>query len=110
MRMSPLRFAAAMLAIWAVIGTGARAEVDDPSAPPREATGAEAPPTPADRWETAEAREDYDPWQRFNERMFFFNHDVLDRFVLKPTATAWNKILPAPAQRGLSRAFDTLST
>ena len=28
--------------------------------------------------------DDYDPWQRFNEKMFFFNHDILDRYVLKP--------------------------
>ena len=54
--------------------------------------------------------EDYDPWQPFNERMFSFNHDVLDRFVLKPAATGWDMVLPDPAQRCLSRAFDNLAT
>ena len=54
--------------------------------------------------------QDYDPWQPFNERMFSFNHDVLDRFVLKPAATGWDIVLPDPAQRCLSRAFDNLAT
>jgi len=32
------------------------------------------------------ASDDYDPWQHFNEKMFFFNHDILDRHLLKPIA------------------------
>lgn len=56
----------------------------------------------------AEAADDYDPWQPFNERMFWFNHDVLDRFVLKPVATGWDAVVPDPAQRALGRAFDNL--
>ena len=35
---------------------------------------------------------DYDPWSGFNERMFTFNHAVLDRFVVKPAATGWDKV------------------
>ena len=52
--------------------------------------------------------DDYDPWQRFNEKMFFFNHDVLDRYLMKPVAIGWNKILPDFGKRGLDRAFDNL--
>ena len=52
--------------------------------------------------------DDYDPWQRFNEKMFFFNHDILDRYVLKPVATGWGKVLPDVGKRGLDRAFDNL--
>ena len=52
--------------------------------------------------------DDYDPWQRFNEKMFFFNHDILDRYLMKPVATGWNKILPDRGKRGLDRAFDNL--
>lgn len=59
---------------------------------------------------TEAVTEDYDPWQPFNERMFSFNHDVLDRWVLKPAATGWDKVLPDPAQRCISRAFDNLDT
>jgi len=29
------------------------------------------------------ASDDYDPWQPFNEEMFFFNHDILNRHVPK---------------------------
>src|SRR5437867_11977897 len=53
-----------------------------------------------------EASDDYDPWQRFNEKMFSFNHDILDRYLLKPVATGWGKILPDVGKRELDRAFD----
>jgi len=52
--------------------------------------------------------DDYDPWERFNEKVFFFNHDILDRYVLKPVATGWGKVLPDAGKRGLDRAFDNL--
>src|SRR5207245_9126949 len=52
--------------------------------------------------------DDYDTLQRFNEKMFFFNHDILDRYVLKPVATGWGKVLPDVGKRGLDRAFDNL--
>lgn len=51
---------------------------------------------------------DYDPWQPFNEVMFSFNHDVLDRFLVKPAATGWQWITPLVARRSLARAFDNL--
>ncbi len=56
----------------------------------------------------AEDAPDYDPWQPFNEAMFTFNHDVLDGWLVKPAATGWDKIMPAPARRSLARAFDNL--
>ena len=54
------------------------------------------------------ASNDYDPWQHFNEKMFFFNHDVFDRHLLKPIAKGWNKALPDVGKRALDRAFDNL--
>ena len=51
---------------------------------------------------------DYDPWQPFNEAMFSFNHDVLDRWLVKPVATAWDTVLPRPARRAFGRAIDNL--
>jgi hypothetical protein len=51
---------------------------------------------------------DYDPWQPFNEVMFSFNHDVLDRFLVKPAATGWEAITPLPVRRSIARAFDNL--
>jgi phospholipid-binding lipoprotein MlaA len=52
--------------------------------------------------------EDYDPWQPFNERMFSFNHDILDRWLIKPVATGWAKISPDGVRRSVSRMFDNL--
>jgi len=62
------------------------------------------PPAEADEM----AAGDYDPWQRFNEKMFFLNHDILDRYVMKPVATGWAKVIPDVGKRGLDRAFDNL--
>jgi phospholipid-binding lipoprotein MlaA len=58
--------------------------------------------------ETQNGSQDYDPWEPFNDRMFSFNHEVLDRFVLKPAATAWDRVLPTDARQALGRAFDNL--
>ncbi|HEX5020301.1 MAG TPA: VacJ family lipoprotein [Candidatus Binatia bacterium] len=52
---------------------------------------------------------DEDPWEGFNERMFWFNREVLDRFLLKPVATGWDFIFPDPVQRGLHNFFDNLA-
>ena len=52
---------------------------------------------------------DEDPWESFNEKMFSFNRDVVDRFVLKPIATGWDFIFPDPVQRGVHNFFDNLA-
>jgi len=52
---------------------------------------------------------EFDPWEPFNEKMFWFNREVLDRFVMKPAATAWDFILPSPVQRGVRNMFDNLA-
>jgi phospholipid-binding lipoprotein MlaA len=62
-----------------------------------------------DTADVSDVAEDYDPWQRFNEPMFSFNHGVLDRFVVKPAARGWDFALPDVAQRGSGRAFDNLA-
>ena len=62
----------------------------------------------ADDDSAAVVSDDYDPWRSFNEKMFFFNHDVLDRYLLKPVAKGWNRALPDVAKRALDRAFDNL--
>jgi phospholipid-binding lipoprotein MlaA len=61
--------------------------------------------------ESASAGDDFewDPWEPFNEKMFWFNREVLDRFVLKPVATAWDFVLPTPVQRGVHNVFDNLA-
>ncbi len=52
--------------------------------------------------------DDWDPWQPFNERMFYFNHTILDGWLIKPVATGWAKISPEPARRSFARVFDNL--
>ncbi len=91
-------------------GAGAPA----PAVPPLTATAQAgtpgAPPAPAEEDEEAELEgiEDYDPWEPFNERMFKFNYEVVDRYVLKPAATWWDRLLPDPVQTHLAKAFDNL--
>src|SRR5262249_55479827 len=51
---------------------------------------------------------DYDPWQSFNERMFSFNHDILDGWLVKPAAKGWAKIFPEVARRSFSRMINNL--
>ena len=59
----------------------------------------------------APAAEDFesDPWEGFNEQMFWFNREVLDRYVLKPVATAWDFVLPDVAQKSIHNVFDNLA-
>ena len=49
-----------------------------------------------------------DPWEGFNEKMFSFNREVLDRFLLKPVATGWDFIFPDMVQRGFRNMFDNI--
>lgn len=59
----------------------------------------------------ATAGEDFesDPWEGFNEVMFNFNREILDRYILKPVATAWDFVLPDPVQKGVHNFFDNLA-
>ncbi|MGH7428784.1 MAG: MlaA family lipoprotein [Candidatus Methylomirabilaceae bacterium] len=55
-----------------------------------------------------EGIQEYDPWEPYNETMFSFNHDVFDRYLLKPVATAWDTVVPDPFQRSLKNLFVNL--
>ena len=59
----------------------------------------------------AETGEDFenDPWESFNEKMFWFNREIFDRYLLKPLATGWDFIFPDPVQRGVHNFFDNLA-
>jgi len=59
--------------------------------------------------ELADETPDYDPWQPFNERTFWFNYYVLDKRVLKPVARLWDRILPDQVQHGIANFFDNLT-
>jgi phospholipid-binding lipoprotein MlaA len=55
-----------------------------------------------------EVLEEYDPWEPFNRKMFAFNRQ-LDRFVLKPVATVWDRVLPDLVQESIGNFFNNLS-
>jgi phospholipid-binding lipoprotein MlaA len=42
--------------------------------------------------------------------MFFFNHDVLDGYLVKPAAEGWAKICPDVARRSVARLLNNLDT
>lgn len=50
-----------------------------------------------------------DPWEPFNSKMFWFNRNILDRYLLKPAAQAWDLILPDPVQQSLRNAVDNFN-
>jgi phospholipid-binding lipoprotein MlaA len=58
--------------------------------------------------EAADEIQEYDPWLSFNEPMFTFNRQ-LDRFVVKPIARVWDKILPDPIKQSLANMLDNLA-
>ncbi len=48
-----------------------------------------------------------DPLEPFNQKMFWFNLR-LDEYVLRPVATAYDRVLPNAAQRGVQHFFKNL--
>ena len=73
------------------------------------ATFAQAPPAPEDKEPAGPSdEEDYDPWERFNEKVFEFNRQA-DRFVLKPVAKAYSVIVPEPFELMIANGFDNIS-
>ena len=57
--------------------------------------------------DTETEAEEYDPWEPFNEKMFEFNRR-LDRYVLKPIAKVYAKIIPEPFQILINNGFDNI--
>lgn len=49
-----------------------------------------------------------DPWERWNRGVYTFN-EKLDENVLKPTATAYAKVVPRPVRRGVTNFFNNIS-
>ena len=49
----------------------------------------------------------HDPLEPFNRGVYRFN-DVVDRAVLKPVATAYHNVLPAPVRQGVGNFFGNL--
>ena len=83
----------------------------NPAIPEKQPTKADPASTTAMADSSAASGEDFDsdPLESFNEKMFWFNREILDRFILKPAATAWDFVLPDPVQKGIHNVFDNLA-
>jgi phospholipid-binding lipoprotein MlaA len=53
-----------------------------------------------------EAPGDYDPWESFNDKMFTFNHDYLDAYVLKPVAKGYDVVVGDGEKQIIHNVFD----
>lgn len=51
---------------------------------------------------------DYDPWEPFNDKMFTFNHDYLDVYVLKPAAKGYDVIIGDGEKQIIHNMFDNI--
>jgi phospholipid-binding lipoprotein MlaA len=66
---------------------------------------ADPPAETASAGERGEGRgPDYDPWQRMNRGVFWFN-DRADRYVLEPVAKGWDFVVPEPVEESISNFF-----
>jgi phospholipid-binding lipoprotein MlaA len=90
-----MRGGAVALVCALALGTAATCAADEP--PVAAEAGPDTAGWPGDVW---------DPWEPFNRKMFWFNDRVLDRFVLAPVATGWDRVAPDPVQRSVSNFFD----
>jgi len=52
--------------------------------------------------------DEYDPWERFNEKMSTFNYN-LDRYVLKPVARGYRVVIPEQIQIMIDNGFSNIA-
>ena len=52
---------------------------------------------------------DYDPWESFNDKTFYFNFDLADHYAIKPAAKVWAKTFPQQVRQSLANAFYNLA-
>ena len=102
---SSLLLALVVIAVASITFLGCSVRREGPGERDRELSDVAPVPVTGTESQTADATDgmDYDPWERFNEKTFWFNYDVLDHYALKPAATVWAKI-PNPARQGLAWA------
>ena len=51
---------------------------------------------------------DYDPWESFNDKTFYFNFNLADHYAIKPAAKVWSRI-PDQMRQSLANAFYNLA-
>jgi phospholipid-binding lipoprotein MlaA len=99
---TPIHPTGAALTVDAALAAPA-AVAHEPAPPP---LLTQAPPGPEGEEEVVD-EEQYDPWEPFNEKMFDFNYRV-DRYVLKPVAFVYRKIIPEPLEILIANGFDNI--
>ena len=52
---------------------------------------------------------DYDPWESFNDKTFYFNFNLADHYAIKPAAKVWADVLPSKLRQSLANAFYNLA-
>jgi phospholipid-binding lipoprotein MlaA len=52
--------------------------------------------------------EEYDPWERYNEKVFTFNYNF-DKYLLKPVAKGYNFVMPDLFQQMIGNGFDNIN-
>jgi phospholipid-binding lipoprotein MlaA len=52
---------------------------------------------------------DYDPWEAFNDKTFYFNFNLADHYAIKPAAKVWADVLPVDLRQSLANAFYNLA-
>lgn len=52
---------------------------------------------------------DYDPWESFNDKTFYFNFNLADHYAIKPAAQVWAKTFPQQVRQSLANAFYNLA-
>jgi phospholipid-binding lipoprotein MlaA len=52
---------------------------------------------------------DYDPWESFNDKTFYFNFNLADHYAIKPAAKVWADVLPVDLRQSLANAFYNLA-
>ena len=58
---------------------------------------------------SASEQVDYDPWESFNDKTFYFNFDLADHYAIKPAAKVWAKTFPQQVRQSLANAFYNLA-
>jgi phospholipid-binding lipoprotein MlaA len=80
-------------------------ETDHPASEPIRVARAQPP---AEDKAEGEMDEEYDPLEKFNEKMFEVNRN-LDRFILKPIATVYSWVVPEPIEILIANGFDNIA-
>jgi phospholipid-binding lipoprotein MlaA len=58
---------------------------------------------------SASEQMDYDPWESFNDKTFYFNFNLADHYAIKPAAKVWADVLPVKLRQSLANAFYNLA-